>query len=256
MTPALERLVVGDHLFVVATSGYGASRPAPTLVTVDVIRSGPKRITVADPRQSWYRNIDVDDLGTQGCPFHRTEAEAWAAFIRQVEGAVASAQGEVRRLHLDLGFARAALFSMGSPAPVDQAPPFTIEALNPSPGASVNPIGTPRPWRVDYYETFGGETGVRIVGADGEIVADDQPYYPQAITEANAHLIVRAVTALPGEGEAPGPGHDALMAALDPKTVAGWIDEAWGNDGESVYAHQNLAESVVRHLRTLAGRTP
>jgi hypothetical protein len=54
---------------------------------------------------------------------------------------------------------------------------------------------TPTPWIVRPLELFQCGEGVEIVGANGDTVADNQTYYPCAITPDNAALIVAAVNA-------------------------------------------------------------
>lgn len=47
-------------------------------------------------------------------------------------------------------------------------------------------------WRVEEYENNVSERSVRVVAADGEIIADNEPYYPQALNPKHAHLIAAA----------------------------------------------------------------
>jgi hypothetical protein len=57
---------------------------------------------------------------------------------------------------------------------------------------------TKEPWVVRELELYEGGSGIEIVGADGYDVANNQTYYPKAITEANARRIVAAVNACAG----------------------------------------------------------
>mgnify|MGYP001559257416 CR=1 FL=1 len=50
---------------------------------------------------------------------------------------------------------------------------------------------TPLPWRVEHRPGF--EVTTCIVGANGEVVADDERYYPKATKPQDAALIVTAV---------------------------------------------------------------
>lgn len=67
---------------------------------------------------------------------------------------------------------------------------------------------TARPWKVAHFEmSLESEVsnGVKIVSCEnGDTIADNETYYPHAITEANAALIVRCVNS-----------HDALVEALE-----------------------------------------
>lgn len=50
----------------------------------------------------------------------------------------------------------------------------------------------PRPWHIEPFEkTYDAEQpiGLRIVAADGRIVADNEPYYPHALDPDNAPLL-------------------------------------------------------------------
>lgn len=75
---------------------------------------------------------------------------------------------------------------------------------------------TARPWKV-IQTKCGQHDGegdlVEIIGCDNEIVADNQEFYPEAITEANAELIVKAVNS-----------HDALVEALE--LASGYVGKA------------------------------
>ena len=55
---------------------------------------------------------------------------------------------------------------------------------------------TPGEWRfakMDLHETGGKNDGVQVVASSGEVICDNQTYYPAAVTPANA----RAIAALP-----------------------------------------------------------
>lgn len=56
------------------------------------------------------------------------------------------------------------------------------------------------PWKVHSMEQFhsAGEFGIEIVSADGNVIADNQTYYPAAISEPDARRIVAAVNACAG----------------------------------------------------------
>jgi len=56
------------------------------------------------------------------------------------------------------------------------------------------------PWKVQSMEQFhsAGEFGIEIVSADGNVIADNQTYYPAAISEPDARRIVAAVNACAG----------------------------------------------------------
>ena len=63
---------------------------------------------------------------------------------------------------------------------------------------------TPLPWRISRGVQWDGEaTLVEICGANEDTVADNMEFYPHAIKEADAELIVRAVNA-----------HEALVSLL------------------------------------------
>jgi len=62
---------------------------------------------------------------------------------------------------------------------------------------------TPTPWKIIDYVNAISEPSVRIEGANGDTVADDEPYYPQPITPENAAHIVKCVNM-----------HDELVEAL------------------------------------------
>lgn len=51
---------------------------------------------------------------------------------------------------------------------------------------------TPGPWRLERYENSVGETGARVVSADGRTICDNEPYYPMAVNEHDAALIAAA----------------------------------------------------------------
>jgi len=67
---------------------------------------------------------------------------------------------------------------------------------------------TERPWKVVRFEMSHESevsNGVKIVSCDnGYTIADNETYYPHAITEPNAAIIVRAVNS-----------HEALIEALE-----------------------------------------
>lgn len=65
------------------------------------------------------------------------------------------------------------------------------------------PQRTPGPWTVKPLELYEGGTGLEIVNRGGEVITDNQTYYPKPITEANAEFIVKACN-----------NHDALVEAL------------------------------------------
>jgi len=64
---------------------------------------------------------------------------------------------------------------------------------------------TPGPWLAEKYkDSIGGES-IRVVSADGDLVCDNEPYYPHAVTEPNARVIAAArdlVPALAAERDA------------------------------------------------------
>lgn len=66
---------------------------------------------------------------------------------------------------------------------------------------------TPLPWRIEHGTQFHELDGwlTEIIGANGDTVADNQRYYPQAVKPVDMEYIVRAVNA-----------HEALVAALEP----------------------------------------
>jgi len=49
--------------------------------------------------------------------------------------------------------------------------------------------GTQGPWRFEEYQDAISETSVRVVGANGEIVCDSEPYYAHALDPKNGPLI-------------------------------------------------------------------
>lgn len=56
---------------------------------------------------------------------------------------------------------------------------------------------TPLPWKIEpliRYEDSEPE-GLKIIGSNGKTIANDETYYPWAMTRPNAELIVRAVNA-------------------------------------------------------------
>lgn len=50
----------------------------------------------------------------------------------------------------------------------------------------------PGPWELRALELHEGGVGHEVVAANGEIVCDNQTYYPQKVTKANARLIAAA----------------------------------------------------------------
>lgn len=54
------------------------------------------------------------------------------------------------------------------------------------------------PWRIEEIEMHENpkEKGIQIISFDGEIIADNQTYYPQPITLPNAKFICLAVNNL------------------------------------------------------------
>lgn len=48
------------------------------------------------------------------------------------------------------------------------------------------------PWTLQGYENDISEMGVRVVDADGNVVCNDEPYYPHPVSFANARLIAAA----------------------------------------------------------------
>lgn len=51
---------------------------------------------------------------------------------------------------------------------------------------------TPGPWKIREIKLYETGTGIEIVGANGEVIADNQTYYPQALNPKNATLIAAA----------------------------------------------------------------
>ncbi len=51
------------------------------------------------------------------------------------------------------------------------------------------------PWKVEEYENGISETSIRVVDETGEVIADNEPYYPTGITRERADIIVEAVNA-------------------------------------------------------------
>lgn len=51
---------------------------------------------------------------------------------------------------------------------------------------------TPGPWVIRVIDLHEGGSGFEIVGANGDIVCDNQTYYPHAIDKKNARLIAAA----------------------------------------------------------------
>ena len=47
-------------------------------------------------------------------------------------------------------------------------------------------------WKVEEYDNNISERSVRVVAEDGELIADNEPYYPQALNPKHAHLIAAA----------------------------------------------------------------
>jgi hypothetical protein len=82
------------------------------------------------------------------------------------------------------------------------------------------------PWRVQPIEMYSGGMGIAVVNAEGETIADNQTYYPQALAEKNAHLVAAAPEM-----------YEALEALI---TRFGWI-----TDLEDI--HQ--AQRVLRKAR-------
>lgn len=50
---------------------------------------------------------------------------------------------------------------------------------------------TPGPWTFEKVETTMG-CGHQVVAANGQVICDDEPYYPAAVCEADARLIAKA----------------------------------------------------------------
>jgi hypothetical protein len=57
---------------------------------------------------------------------------------------------------------------------------------------------SPLPWRLEQRDDGTMGTVMRVLGAGGDldVVCDNEPYYPQAVSEANMRLIIAAVNAL------------------------------------------------------------
>lgn len=72
-------------------------------------------------------------------------------------------------------------------------------------GSCTHPKSTPLPWSIERDTSSVSEPRIKLVGANGDTVADNEPYYPEAIKEADAEFIMLRVNA-----------HDALVAALKP----------------------------------------
>lgn len=51
---------------------------------------------------------------------------------------------------------------------------------------------TPGPWYVRDIDLHEGGKGVEVVTGDGEVICDNQTYYPQALDPRNAALIAAA----------------------------------------------------------------
>ncbi len=64
----------------------------------------------------------------------------------------------------------------------------------------MNETCSPLPWSVRQIGQYHTDEylGVEIVDANGEVVADNQKFYPTTITEANARRIVACVNACAG----------------------------------------------------------
>lgn len=83
--------------------------------------------------------------------------------------------------------------------------------------------------RMGKYE--GGEEGIEILDGNGEVVADNQTYYPTAITQENADIIVNAVN-----------NHETLVSAL--RSIKRNL-----RSGEwSVYHLEQLCDEALRDL--------
>ena len=52
--------------------------------------------------------------------------------------------------------------------------------------------GTPGPWRFEEYQDAISETSVRVVGYNGDVVCDSEPYYAHALDPKNGPLIAAA----------------------------------------------------------------
>ena len=63
---------------------------------------------------------------------------------------------------------------------------------------------TQTPWRLEAYENTISEMGIRVVNANGNLVCDDEPFYPHPVSFANARLIASAPDLL-----------EALVALVD-----------------------------------------
>lgn len=44
-------------------------------------------------------------------------------------------------------------------------------------------------WKVEEYDNNISKRLIRVVGEDGEVICDNEPYYPHAINPKHAHLI-------------------------------------------------------------------
>jgi len=51
-------------------------------------------------------------------------------------------------------------------------------------------------WRVEEYENACSQRSVRVRSDDGEIIADNEPYYPEPLDPKHAHLIAAAPSLL------------------------------------------------------------
>lgn len=52
--------------------------------------------------------------------------------------------------------------------------------------------GTPGPWRFEEYQDAISDTSVRVVGYNGDVVCDSEPYYAHALDPKNGPLIAAA----------------------------------------------------------------
>ena len=52
--------------------------------------------------------------------------------------------------------------------------------------------GTPGPWRFEEYEDAISEKSVRVVGSNGELICDSEPYYSHSLDPKNGSLIAAA----------------------------------------------------------------
>lgn len=96
--------------------------------------------------------------------------------------------------------------------------------------------GTQGPWYVREIELHEGGNGVEVVAGDGEVICDNQTYYPQAINPKNAALIAAAPKLLDAAIMAI-EHYDAYFEGFEPPEDLPWvpvmreaIKEALGED--------------------------